>query len=375
MKLFFALTLACMGTLLSPPKQSVANSSESQTTSLSVSPAPVALIASRVLLGANGQVASNTGRIPHLPDRLTTLCWDNSATPPLAGNFLPGDEIVDWGVKSCLMTGLVRSFRIGYRTMALDPGAGGSGAALTVAFYEGTGGNGVLGVQVARYVLTGMPASSVAGVPTNHSVDIDLGDFPFCIADGQIGFGFTSDDGITQPLMTAAPNSILGTQNLLDQYSPGPAQPGSFIQSFDLGPTSPFASLYLRLVEDSGTIKASSTIVNGSGVNPVIFSEIAPAILGENWLTKIDLLGFPAANFTALVVSISPPLMIGSNFGELLVDLTDPAAIVTLSFGIHALAIPKDAFILGQTFHSQAAVFQSMGLPTLTNGIDLVPGF
>ena len=333
------------------------------------------LIQSQVVLGAGGQVLSRFNGPTSSPAAGLSLCWDNSATPPLAASFQPGDEIVDWGVKSCLKTGVVRSFCIAYRTSALDTNAGGPGAAVTVAFYEDTAGNGVLGRETARYPLTGLPASSAVGVPSNHIVDIDLGDFPFCLADGQIGFGFISDDGVTQTLLTAAPNAALGTQDLLDHYGPGPATQGGFIGSFDLGAGVPFASLYLTLVEDAGTIQASSTVVNGNGVNPLILSEVAPAELGATWLTKVDLSGFPGANFTVLVISSNATLPLPSTFGELLVDLTDPAAIVTVSFGLHALPVPKDTFILGKTFHSQAAVFQSLGAPQLTNGIDVIPGF
>ena len=304
-----------------------------------------------------------------------TLCWDNSNTPPFVGSFQPGEEVVDWGVKACQGTGVVRAFRVAYETTALDVASGGPGAALSVAFYEGTNGSGVLGTETARYFLSGLPASSVAATASTHFVDVDLGDFPFCLDDGDIGFGFACEDGLTQPLMTVAPNSAIGTQNKLDLYSPAPASPATFQGSFDFGPTQPFASLYLQVFEDPGDILASSTLFNGSGINPLVYSEISKAVLGTTWLTRVDLSNYPDANFTAQVLSTQGGLSISTAFGELFVNLADPGAIATLSIGIHALDIPKDAFILGRTFHSQTAIFRPTATPILTNGIDVIPGF
>jgi len=315
-----------------------------------------------LVLTPNGPVVAQDRDDTPLDDP-TELCWNNS-------NVAPHDPI-----KACLGTGVVRAFTLGYRTTAVDVADGGPGADLTVAFYQNTEGLGSLGTEQARYRLSGLPGTDASGQPRSFELRVDLGDFPFCLDDGAIGVGFVSEDGLTQPLVTSAPDASLGTQNLLDHYSPAPATSGSYVQTFNFGAGKPYASLYARLYEDDGSTKASATIVNGTGVNPVIFTELAPAILGKTWLTNVDLTSYPNANFTIVVLTANPPLVVPTPYGELLVDVTDPGAITSLSLGVHAQDVPKDTFILGQTFHSQAAVFRVVDPLVLTNGIDVLPGF
>lgn len=143
-----------------------------------------------------------------------SICFDNSGAGTLYADVPLGQEWVDWGRKDCGLTGVIRRLEVGYGTTALDVNQGGPGASLDLSLYAGTrGAAGVLGEEVLRLSLTGLPASD--GVtPVSVVTIIDLvAPYPALnptLPDGPIGWGYTSTDGVTGPLLVDVGTSAFG---------------------------------------------------------------------------------------------------------------------------------------------------------------------
>ena len=72
------------------------------------------------------------------------LCFGKDLSSLSGTSFRPfsvfnvGEEIVDWGVKTCRQSTVVTAFSFIYCTTAEDVSNGGPGAAMTFALYQGT---------------------------------------------------------------------------------------------------------------------------------------------------------------------------------------------------------------------------------------------
>ena len=318
---------------------------------------------------------------PLTPDhqKAVTSCFANTRAAGGIWSLFDyvNDEIVDWGVKSCQQTSVVTEFTFCYMTVAGDPSVGGPGAAMEWTLYRGTDGFGDLGTEVARYAFSGLPGSSTPGQPTwiPTYVTVDLSGAPLVIPDGNIGWSFMCTDGASGPLLVWAPNPSLGIRDAVDVYRPGPATAGNYAGTFNWGAGSPVGSFWFELVEDPGDIVGWSTLVNGSGVNPMVLTEITPPLLGTNWVTMLDPSSWPGAPSTFLALSYDaiPPVM--TNWGEVLIDATLPGTILDIGYAVHSVEVPLLPVLAGLELHAQGGVFLGGGDIALTNGIDITLGW
>src|SRR5262249_14610034 len=94
-----------------------------------------------------------------------SYCFDNSELTypfPSSNHFVvpnPGEELVDWGFKTCRESSLLRTITIGYGSSAVDLAHGGPGGTLCLALYQGTRGFGRLGTEVFRRTISGLPTN------------------------------------------------------------------------------------------------------------------------------------------------------------------------------------------------------------------------
>lgn len=134
------------------------------------------------------------------------LAFDNSQVPPqVYSSWTVGEEWIDWGVKSADSTGLISQVEIGYGTTQVDPALGGPGASLEFSLYTGTQGEaGVLGNEVLRFQLNGLPSGdgtgAVAGTAVVNIVADGIATQLPVVPDGKLGWGYTSLEIETGPL-------------------------------------------------------------------------------------------------------------------------------------------------------------------------------
>jgi len=303
-------------------------------------------------------------------------CFDNSI--PTAGDLYAwaapnvGEELVAWGTKLCRETGLVRRITFAYGSHAQETSQGGPGAELSVALYRGTRGFGVLGTQIFRATVSGLP-SGVA------FLTFDFGTRPLLVPDGRIGWSAHELDGTTGLLLVRAPRTILGTADALDVYAPGPAPTGVYLGTFNYGGCSgdPFglcASLFLQIDEVANSEMAGSEVVNGTGINPLRLSEIQPAQLDRFWSTRIDLTGVTPPAVTLLFVSEAPFGPVLRGVGEVLVDPSRLFVPALPGQGFYSLEVPEDASLAGLNLWVQGAVVHP-GASFLTNALRVTVGF
>ncbi len=119
-------------------------------------------------------------------------------------------------------------------------------------------------------------------------------------------------------------------------------------------------------------VAASSSSRNGLGGNPVGFLEAAPAIVGSNWLTSVNLTG-ALASIVAIGTGgpVTGLMLTGFVQGELL--CLPPFLPFDVSVGGHVIPIPNDCALIGATLCTQGAAF-SPGLIQLQNAIDVTIG-
>ena len=286
--------------------------------------------------------------------------------------FNVGEEIVDWGVKTCRQSTVVTAFSFIYCTTAEDVSNGGPGAAMTFALYQGTKGFGVLGTEIRRFEFTGLPGRTTPFF-THYYITVDLTKAPLCIPDGNIGWGYQNDDGVSGPLMRQAPNAALGTVDALDVYNPGPATAGNFIGTFNFASQLPGSGSWFLAIEEAPPGGSAVTTVNGTGVNAVVFNSLSAPVIGSSWLASIQV-PRPRARLTVVGMSADAiaPLTLPS--GELLIDLNHPLTFFDFGYALHSVPLPKNAALIGLTVHTQGAIIHTTGKFQLTNGLDLVLG-
>jgi len=169
--------------------------------------------------------------------------------------------------------------------------------------------------------------------------------------------------------------------------SGGPSSTGTFSLTFDAAflASNPMpANLYpyycsvhlgVGMVGDVQVLTpASSAVRNGTGVNPLGFAEVSPAVLGGTWMTTVDI---ATPGHLASLVTIStggplPGLMLGGFINGQLLCLP-PFLAPDLGFGSHGIPIPADFFLLGVTLCTQGATFNP-GTVVLNNAIDITLG-
>jgi len=124
-------------------------------------------------------------------------------------------------------------------------------------------------------------------------------------------------------------------------------------------------------IDGCSPVPATAAVRNGSGVNPAVYAESTPAVLGTYWTTTVDLAG---ASASLIQVSTQGPLPgIPTLFGELLCAL--PFSYKDVAAGEHAIALPFDCSLVGRALWTQAARIRlsPFGLE-LTNALDVTIG-
>jgi len=126
-------------------------------------------------------------------------------------------------------------------------------------------------------------------------VTITSGPIRFC--DGDIGWGYVGVDGKSGPFLISTagvcfstPDPTTGTEDCSDRYT-APATGGGCLATSAFT-TSGISSFRLMLSEHDGS-STTSAIINGTGVNPLLFSQAAPPLLSQVWHTTIDTSGPP----------------------------------------------------------------------------------
>ena len=127
-------------------------------------------------------------------------------------------------------------------------------------------------------------------------------------------------------------------------------------------------------------VAATSTVRNGSGVNPVVYDSVTLPILGTNWQAEIDG-GSVGATGNTFVVGYGAPwpgFTLGP--GEILLDPSSGnlfTAFAPLVGGIasYSLSLPADPIFAGFPVHTQGYLFDLGGRGQLTNAVDLVAGY
>jgi len=309
--------------------------------------------------------------------RSTASCFDNSSSYgswSLFNNV--ADEIVDWGVKNCDQTDVIVNFTFSYKTYADDPSLGGPGAAMTWTLYEGTDGFGNLGTEVASFSFSGLPGTMNPGSPSwpTYYITVEFGKNPLVVPDGNIGWGYMNDDGQSGPVLALAPNATLGTRDALDVYTPGPATNGNYTGTFHWSGVFQASFLFL-ITEAPADLLAQTTIVNGSGVNPLLFSTITQPVLGSNWLSQVDISGYPNSPASVVAASPVPITPVLTWWGEALIDPTAPGYGLDYGYSLHSIQLPLWPDLAGLTYHTQAGIFLGGGSIVLTNGVDLTFGW
>jgi hypothetical protein len=335
----------------------------------------------RVVYDAHAQrIRSVTPRSPDRIDLTSPPCFDNSqpTLPPTFG-FFPyvvsnvGEELVAWGTKQCRESSLLRSFTVRYGSTAYSPASGGPGAAMSLALFEGTRGFGRLGNEIFRHTITGLPGGALV------ELTVDFGDAPIRLRDGNIGWSILQIDGLSGPILVRAPRAILGTSDALDLYSPGPAVEDAYVGTFNYGGCQGeyevCANLFIQLDEIPDEQLATSTVVNGTGVNPLLLSEILPARIGETWVARVDITGQPPGSSTLLVLSGATAPPIAHPFGEFLLDPTRIFGAPVPGVGGYAFAIPPDTSLAGVRFSTQGVLLPAGLRPVLTNALRVQVGY
>ena len=132
----------------------------------------------------------------------STLCFDNSIDDDnyLDGLLYPsGQELYDWGVKTCGGSRFVDAITIGIGSSAVPVSSGGPGGSITLRIYEGGTGFGNPGTLVTTIPMTGLP-SFPGPIICPVILRVLLGSQSCRLHDGPIAWSYDNQDGLTAPL-------------------------------------------------------------------------------------------------------------------------------------------------------------------------------
>ncbi len=120
---------------------------------------------------------------------------------------------------------------------------------------------------------------------------------------------------------------------------------------------------------------ASTTPRNGSGINPVGFFEVSPAIMGGSWDTVVDI-GTPGALSSVVAICTGGPtsgiVLTGNVHGEVLC-LAPFLKLDSSLTGNHSIPVPLDCAFAGITVWAQAATIKPQDI-ALNNALDVTVG-
>ena len=316
-------------------------------------------------------------------------CFQNTITNGFFSVGTNGTEWMDWALKSAGKTDIVGAFAFAYASNARGPSQpGGTGASIGVSFYSGTTGFCSRGTRAKDVVFfSGLPGAT--GTQTSPGFAVTAVFDPgavFCLPDGKIGWAYFFNEppmGTNQnatgpllagPVLTGAQSNTCWN-DAFDLWS-SPDSIASCAGVFFFGgcnpPTTffvpnPCAGFWIQVFEEQVAAGASVQFNNLVGTpNPLRYTSVTDANLGEAWITNILLdPANPAGAEVAGVIRFGLPGAIfpnGATLGFLvngsrLVLLGPADNIVVAGPGnpkVSSLTIPKDLGFLGSTFTTQA---------------------
>ena len=227
--------------------------------------------------------------------------------------------------------------------------------------------------------------SSLASAQTTHFVSVDSNFFD--PADLTICVG----DTVQWDWVSGFHNVESGVGGVHDgNFLSGPATfaPATFSVTFDQAfltanpmpnnvyPYYCIVHLGLNQVGSISVAPASATSRNGSGLNPLLLTNLTPPAIGTSWDVQLDCTG-NAAGQAALLGFVSPSQGTFIPAGELLVGgprlfsffRTHTSSVVTYSS-----AIPNDSSFCGLQLSAQGVCFGTPPGARLSNAIDLEVG-
>ena len=307
-------------------------------------------------------------------DAFAPACFSNANFTGFYAPTTLGIEWIDWGVKSCGLTGAICELVFGYGTTALETSAGGPGAALDITMYSGTLGTCDSKTELATYSFTGLPGSpdGVAWATANITVNIEIKSF--LATDGPIGWGYVGTDDVTGPLLITTPDPAVGTVDTIDVYT-APASVRTCLGTFDL-PLPGVASFWMQLGEDDGsggggtaTLRVTSS---GSCTGAFLVPAGPPPVIGGTW-SPVATAVIPWVAGTEFLGLGTQPLDTGClGFGPLLISVTPPNPIIIPVpgggvGGPLAVPIPVSCALIGASVSAQYGGVSLLGALQLTD--------
>ncbi len=312
-------------------------------------------------------------------DTLVPSCYDNSA---FSGFFttigVVGDEFVDWGLKSCSLSGNVCEFVFGYGTTALDPGAGGPGASVDIAFYPGYAGLcGALPAPAAVYSFSGLPGSPDGVTAAAFTITVDISSSGFAALDGALGWSYIATDSVSGPLLISTSglcggpgDPLTGTEDCFDLYSGG-----ACVGTFAFG-TPGIASFWMEIGEDDGSFgPGTSTLRVGACCTGASWCPAGPPPGVSGWLNGVYQTASPVAAAFVGISTLPDATGCIPGLGQVLINTTPPNPITApVTKGSNSIPVPPNCALIGASLTSQVLGVTPSGFELTDTAIDFTIG-
>ena len=253
-----------------------------------------------------------------------------------------------------------------------------------------TGGGTQIVVTVPAGATSGNVAvkqNAIGHATLSNAFPIDTGDDPGMDPDADFTANPTSGD---EPLFVAFSDTSTGTgiNTWFWDFGDGntstsqfPAHvytlPGTFDVSLTVtGTNGTDTETKTDLIVVTGTVDASCTTNNGTGVNPNLFTCVTTPIIGATWQAQIDGSSLGASGLSFVFGYSGSTIPVPTAFGELLIDPTSSFFLLNTSFffgsvASHSEAVPNDSSLNGLQVFTQGFL---NGAGQLTNAQNLVLG-
>lgn len=258
-------------------------------------------------------------------------------------------------------------------------GVGGSGT-------PGVGGVGVaqsFSIQGSRTGL-GFEAAFLPAGPLGDPTDLDW--MSVDVSDGETSWNlFYADSNTPAPeasVLYGLPKTVTSEVRVeLDALFPGLDESSVLTLSVEVGDGGDGSTPSRAWVDGFASfVPARSVVRNGTGVNPLCLSNVAPPFLGADWQGLVDTTLLPGAALTLVVAYDQPFAGLVTPFGELLVAVEALGGVNLFASTVapvggvatHVVSVPLDLSLEGVAFP-----VQGLGLGAglqLCNALDLVLG-
>ena len=315
----------------------------------------------------------------------SSLCFANDVLPSGQPTYpmIPGQELIDWGSKSCGSSTVVTRFQVRLETDALDQALGGPGTVFGLKLYAGTSGGapGQLGTLIAEYDVISSFGTTDPATPVTVLFERSF-PTPLLVPDGPIGWGYVDQGqqhGISLVRTAGGDCSgslgdpTTGTFDCLADYDYPADAGGAYYGTFEWLPG--ITSTFFRLYEED--VFPAFAIPFNIAPNPSSYVAEPPRI-GRIWKGTVDLtttghtnaLVFAFESAAQIPLSGGQQLLIAdSGSGELLGFAPRPGPLA-----VFTIPVPMDVSMLGRYVGSQAIHFGGVFPFALSNAMDLYLG-